>query len=116
MRVTADDDVCAGVGQLAGKRPLHVARTGVALDAPVEEDDDDVCVRSGPLHRSDEGTRILRRCEPGMTRPGCPRRDEFAVDHLCGRDHRDALTFDGRGECRVRVGVVVTDADDEVIR
>ena len=67
------------------------------------------------LHRGDERVDVLGGREPGMSGRGRPRRDELAVDHLCRADHRDALALHGGGERRVRVDVVVADADDEVV-
>ena len=94
MRVTADDDVRAGVGR-AGRQESAARRSDRCCARYPSAGRRRRCPRSlGPAapQRPARATS-LRRCEPGMTRPGCPRRDELVVDHLCGRDDRDALAL-----------------------
>ena len=113
--MTADDDVGASRGQLAREGLLHVAGTRVALDAPMEEDDDDICIGARPLHCDDERVDVLGGRQTGMSRRRGPRSDELGVEHLRRADDGDAPTLHRGDERRVGVDVVVADADDEVI-
>ena len=109
----ADDDVRARVSEQQGRRLLVAARARLLLDAPVQEDDQRVGVRTRLLHRRDQRVGALGRCQAGLRRRRRPRRDEVRIDHLGRADDRDALPMDGRGEGRVRLCLVVAESDQK---
>lgn len=88
MGVRADDNVRTGLGQLLREALLGAARAGRALHAPVQVDDDHVCLGACGPDRLEHPRDVLGGGEPGLVRPSGPRRPDGVIKDLRGPDER----------------------------
>jgi hypothetical protein len=103
---TASAPAAASRAARARWSPLGQA---LALDAPVQVDDDDLGLVAGRLHGGDQPV-VVRGRDTGRGRSGGPGA-ERAVADLAGREQSDAVAADGHVVRRVRPPGVGADPD-----